>query len=218
MLVTAILHASTEGDSRLKTLRIRFGDMEIFEDFLKMEDWDKEICKAGFKYIADYKAKYGIKVNIVPQYPDIINASKEEENRKKRKAEREQKEEENRKKKKNKKKPKGEGFGGDGRTMDGWGQMVEMMVEMMVPGHKVELIIGKGRQTIKMLQEQTGAKIVIIEESRKPTEQKPLRISGSPESVEEAKAKVMDILGQKKCFFREWKMKNGKWRVCDVYR
>ena len=88
----------------------------------------------------------------------------------------------------------------------------------MVPGHKVGLIIGKGGETIKMLQEQTGAKIVIIQESRKPTEQEPLRISGSPESVEEAKAKVMDILGQKKCFFREWRMVNGKWRGCDVFR
>ena len=52
---------------------------------------------------------------------------------------------------------------------------------MMVPGHKVGLIIGKGGETIKMLQEQTGAKIVIIQESNEPTDQKPLRISGPPE-------------------------------------
>ena len=83
------------------------------------------------------------------------------------------------------------GFGGGGGPMGGGGQ-----VEMMVPGHKVGLIIGKGGETIKMLQEQTGAKIVIIQESNEPTEQKPLRISGPPESIEEAKAKVMDILSQ----------------------
>ena len=40
---------------------------------------------------------------------------------------------------------------------------------MMVPGHKVGLIIGKGGETIKQLQEQSGAKIVIIQ----------VRLSGS---------------------------------------
>jgi len=73
----------------------------------------------------------------------------------------------------------------------GGGQM-----EMMVPGHKVGLIIGKGGETIKMLQEQTGAKIIIIQESNEHAEQKPLRISGSPEAIEEAKSKVMEILNQ----------------------
>ena len=34
---------------------------------------------------------------------------------------------------------------------------------MMVPGHKVGLIIGKSGETIKQLQEQSGAKIVIIQ-------------------------------------------------------
>ena len=34
---------------------------------------------------------------------------------------------------------------------------------MMVPGHKVGLIIGKAGETIKQLQEQSGAKIVIIQ-------------------------------------------------------
>ena len=37
------------------------------------------------------------------------------------------------------------------------------MFEMMVPGHKVGLIIGKAGETIRQLQEQSGAKIVIIQ-------------------------------------------------------
>ena len=37
------------------------------------------------------------------------------------------------------------------------------LFEIMVPGNKVGLIIGKGGETIKMLQEQTGAKITIIQ-------------------------------------------------------
>jgi transcription antitermination factor NusA-like protein len=36
---------------------------------------------------------------------------------------------------------------------------------MMVPGHKVGLIIGKGGEAIKALQEQTGAKITVIQAS-----------------------------------------------------
>ena len=44
------------------------------------------------------------------------------------------------------------------------------MFEMMVPGHKVGLIIGKAGETIKQLQEQSGAKIVIIQVSIKYTE------------------------------------------------
>ena len=35
-----------------------------------------------------------------------------------------------------------------------------------VPGHLVARIIGKGGETIKALQEETGAKIVIIQDSK----------------------------------------------------
>lgn len=44
--------------------------------------------------------------------------------------------------------------------------------------------------TIKRLQEETGAKINIIQESNERADEKPLRISGPPEVIEEAKAKV----------------------------
>lgn len=43
---------------------------------------------------------------------------------------------------------------------------------------------------------QTGAKIVIIQENNSPANEKPLRISGSPQTVEVAKAKVMELLQQ----------------------
>jgi len=35
--------------------------------------------------------------------------------------------------------------------------------EMMVPGHKVGMIIGKGGENIRNMQESTGAKIVIVQ-------------------------------------------------------
>ena len=68
--------------------------------------------------------------------------------------------------------------------------------EMMVPGHKVGLIIGKGGEMIKQLQEQSGAKIVIIQDTPEAAVEKPLRITGSPEAVEIAKGLVTDILNQ----------------------
>ncbi len=70
------------------------------------------------------------------------------------------------------------------------------MHEMPIPGHKVGLIIGKGGETIKQLQERSGAKIIIIQDSPEFTHEKPLRITGTPEAVEQARLLVTDILNQ----------------------
>jgi len=66
--------------------------------------------------------------------------------------------------------------------------------EMMIPGNLVARIIGKGGEVIKALQEDTGAKIVIIQESREYALEKPLRITGSPEAVEMARIRVENVL------------------------
>ncbi|CAB4070225.1 FUBP [Lepeophtheirus salmonis] len=68
--------------------------------------------------------------------------------------------------------------------------------EVNVPGQKVGLIIGRNGDTIKSLQEQSGAKIVIIQDGPEAAYEKPLRITGSPESVEIAKQLVAEILSQ----------------------
>ena len=47
-----------------------------------------------------------------------------------------------------------------------------------------------------LYQESTGAKIVIIQESAEFDTEKPLRITGPPESVERAKSMVSEILNQ----------------------
>ena len=65
---------------------------------------------------------------------------------------------------------------------------------MMIPGNLVARIIGKGGEIIKALQEKTGAKIVIIQESREYAAEKPLRITGSPEAVEMARIRVEAVL------------------------
>lgn len=48
-------------------------------------------------------------------------------------------------------------------------------VEIMIPGPKVGLIIGKGGETIKQLQEKSGAKMVIIQDGPGQEQEKPLR-------------------------------------------
>lgn len=48
-------------------------------------------------------------------------------------------------------------------------------VEIAIPGPKVGLIIGKGGETIKQLQEKSGAKMVIIQDGPGQETEKPLR-------------------------------------------
>merc|ERR1719336_481064 len=83
-----------------------------------------------------------------------------------------------------------------GAPMGGGGGGGGGMFEMNVPGHKVGLIIGKGGETIKQLQERSGAKIIIIQDSPDAAHEKPLRITGDPGAVEAAKELVTEILNQ----------------------
>ncbi|XP_039954143.1 far upstream element-binding protein 3 [Bactrocera tryoni] len=69
--------------------------------------------------------------------------------------------------------------------------------EIMIPGTKVGLVIGKGGDTIKQLQEKTGAKMVIIQDGPNQEIIKPLRISGDPQKIEHAKQAVLDLIAQK---------------------
>ena len=84
----------------------------------------------------------------------------------------------------------GGGMGAPGGGGDGG------MFEMNVPGHKVGLIIGRGGKTVKQLQERSGAKITIIQDSPKVAHEKPVRIKGDPGAVEAAKELVTEILNR----------------------
>lgn len=71
----------------------------------------------------------------------------------------------------------------------------------MVPGSKVGLVIGKGGETIKMLQEKTGAKMVIIQDGpSQEVVEKPLRISGDPMKIDHAKQLVFDLILDKDAY------------------
>ncbi|CAH1164508.1 unnamed protein product [Phaedon cochleariae] len=83
--------------------------------------------------------------------------------------------------------PGGGGGGGGGRNT----------LEIMIPGPKVGLIIGKGGETIKQLQEKSGAKMVVIQDGPNQEHEKPLMISGDPQKVEFAKQLVYDLIAEK---------------------
>uniref|UniRef100_U5EYN3 Putative psi n=1 Tax=Corethrella appendiculata TaxID=1370023 RepID=U5EYN3_9DIPT len=79
----------------------------------------------------------------------------------------------------------------------GGGSNYPPYVEIPIPGPKVGLIIGKGGETIKQLQEKTGAKMVIIQDGPGQEMEKPLRISGDPQKVEHAKQLVYELIQEK---------------------
>ncbi|XP_031720744.1 far upstream element-binding protein 2 [Anarrhichthys ocellatus] len=69
------------------------------------------------------------------------------------------------------------------------------MQEMIIPAGKAGLIIGKGGETIKQLQERAGVKMILIQDgSQPPNIDKPLRIIGDPYKVQQAKDMVNEIL------------------------
>uniref|UniRef100_A0A4W3I027 Far upstream element (FUSE) binding protein 1 n=1 Tax=Callorhinchus milii TaxID=7868 RepID=A0A4W3I027_CALMI len=75
---------------------------------------------------------------------------------------------------------------------DGPGTAVQ---EIMIPATKAGLVIGKGGETIKHLQERAGVKMVMIQDGPQPTgTDKPLRITGDPYKVQQAKEMVMDLI------------------------
>lgn len=78
---------------------------------------------------------------------------------------------------------------------------VFIKVEIMVPGPKVGLIIGKGGETIKQLQEKSGAKMVVIQDGPSQENEKPLRITGEPQKVEVNFLFSVDIALKCKCEF-----------------
>uniref|UniRef100_A0A672KW18 K Homology domain-containing protein n=1 Tax=Sinocyclocheilus grahami TaxID=75366 RepID=A0A672KW18_SINGR len=66
--------------------------------------------------------------------------------------------------------------------------------EILIPASKVGLVIGKGGDTIKQLQERTGVKMIMIQDDPMPTgSDKPLRITGDPYKVQQARELVFAV-------------------------
>ncbi|KAJ8246228.1 hypothetical protein GJAV_G00265250 [Gymnothorax javanicus] len=72
------------------------------------------------------------------------------------------------------------------------------MQEMMIPAGKAGLIIGKGGETIKQLQERAGVKMILIQDGNHSANvDKPLRIIGEPYKVQQARELVNEILRER---------------------
>ncbi|XP_045081756.1 far upstream element-binding protein 3 isoform X2 [Coregonus clupeaformis] len=70
--------------------------------------------------------------------------------------------------------------------------------EMLIPASKVGLVIGRGGDTIKQLQERIGVKMMMIQDGPMPTGvDKPLRITGDPYKVQQARELVIEIIRDK---------------------
>merc|ERR1719228_1598702 len=102
--------------------------------------------------------------------------------------------------------------GNRGTKVGGGGGFGEAGFEMMIPGHLVARIIGKGGEVIKALQEETGAKIAVIQDSREFAEEKPLKITGTPQIVEYAKQRVEQFIAEE-----QEKMRGGRGRTGGGY-
>ncbi|KAI8615439.1 hypothetical protein BC830DRAFT_299413 [Chytriomyces sp. MP71] len=90
--------------------------------------------------------------------------------------------------------------GGSGPPMGGGGSHYGPrgggnMYPMEVPGDRVGLVIGKGGETIKMLQSRTGARMTVVQDGAgvRPG-MKVVNIQGTDEQIEEAKKLIDEIV------------------------
>lgn len=70
-------------------------------------------------------------------------------------------------------------------------------IQMMIHNSKIGLIIGRGGETVKDLQERSGAKIFVNQDAKvdSNSNEKPLTISGDAETIRLAQAMINEILG-----------------------
>ena len=69
-------------------------------------------------------------------------------------------------------------------------------VQYMVPAGKIGLIIGRGGETIKDIQDRSGARIFVSLDAKVDPEtgEKPINLSGDPEAIRTAKTLINEIL------------------------
>ena len=69
-------------------------------------------------------------------------------------------------------------------------------IQIMIPNNKIGLIIGRGGETVKDLQERSGAKMFINQDAKVDSNagEKPLTISGDSEAIRMAQSLVDEIL------------------------
>ena len=86
------------------------------------------------------------------------------------------------------------GGGGGGGMPSAYGSSGNT-VSVAVPGNKVGLVIGRGGETIRSLESQSGAKIAITQDnSGDRTQERTINISGADDAIARAKALIDDIV------------------------
>lgn len=70
----------------------------------------------------------------------------------------------------------------------------ENSVQIMVPDRTVGLIIGRGGETIRDLQERSGCHVNIVGENKSVNGLRPVNLIGSPQSASKAKKLIMEIV------------------------
>lgn len=92
--------------------------------------------------------------------------------------------------------PGNTGMPGGMPAMAGANPLGHEVYEQLIPQPKVGLIIGKGGETIKRLQEQAGCRMLMVQDGQySNAPQRLLRIQGAPSAIEAAKGLVMDLIG-----------------------
>jgi len=91
----------------------------------------------------------------------------------------------------------GGGYGGQMGGQGGSPQMPIETVDMLIPQNKVGLIIGKGGETIKDLQVQSGCRMNMVQDGMyQNAPEKPLRMSGDTAAIQKARELVSGLLQQ----------------------
>lgn len=70
----------------------------------------------------------------------------------------------------------------------------ENSVQIMVPDRTVGLIIGRGGETIRDLQERSGCHVNIVGENKSVNGLRPVNLIGTPEAAQKAKDLIMEIV------------------------
>jgi len=70
----------------------------------------------------------------------------------------------------------------------------EDSIQILVPDRTVGLIIGRGGETIRDIQDKSGCHVNIVGEAKSQNGQRPVNLIGSPQAAEDAKRLIMEIV------------------------
>ncbi|KMU77268.1 far upstream element-binding protein 2 [Coccidioides immitis RMSCC 3703] len=76
----------------------------------------------------------------------------------------------------------------------GYGEDENSSTQMMVPDRTVGLIIGRGGETIKDLQDRSGCHVIIAPEDKSLNGLRPVNLNGAPRAIQRAKDLILEVV------------------------